>query len=212
MRTIDLMACQHGLIYSLRAWVQVRHLKGGHVYCGPTLNGEKVGAAVLDFANGDKYIGGFQNDTMEGHGVYEFAGHGQYAGQVRGGRTAISRICLPSPLAGPSRFHSTAELSLRGVGRDAARGYSYTDEKQTATQWADGAYHGAGVWSLPKGPSFRGGHAAGARHGWGVAVEASGAVYEGQWVDGHRQGLGSQRCEDGSTYVGEFRCEHGLAS
>ncbi len=78
------MACEHRLIGSLRACAQVRHLKGGHVYCGPTLNGKKVGAAVLEFANGDKYIGHFQNDTMEGHGVYEFAGHGQYAGQVRG--------------------------------------------------------------------------------------------------------------------------------
>jgi len=82
----------------------------------------------------------------------------------------------------------------------------------TAAQWADGAYHGAGVWSLPEGPSFRGGHAAGARHGWGIAVEASGATYEGQWVEGRRHGLGSQRCEDVSTYVGEFRCEHERAS
>ena len=72
----------------------MRHLKGGHVYCGPTLNGEKVGAAVLEFANGDKYVGGFKKDTMEGHGVYEFAGHGHYAGQVRWPSTAQFRAAF----------------------------------------------------------------------------------------------------------------------
>jgi hypothetical protein len=66
-------------------------------------------------------------------------------------------------------------------------------------------YHGAGVWTVPGGASFRGGYAAGKREGWGVAVDASGAVYEGQWLGGRRHGLGSQRAEDGSTYVGEFR-------
>ena len=78
---------------------------------------------------------------------------------------------------------------------------------RVCAQWANGAYHGAGVWSLPGGPSFRGGHAVGMRHGWGTAVDASGAVYEGQWVGGRRHGLGSQRSEDGSTYVGDFRCD-----
>ena len=77
-------------------------------------------------------------------------------------------------------------------------------------QWANGTCHGAGVWSLDGGGSFRGGHAAGLRDGWGTAVDASGAVYEGQWAAGRRHGLGSQRCEDGSTYVGKFRCDGGL--
>ena len=55
------------------------------MYYGPVSGGEKVGAADFEFANGDKYVGGFQNDTMEGLGVYEFAAQGQYAGQVRDG-------------------------------------------------------------------------------------------------------------------------------
>ena len=74
----------------------MRHLKGGHVYSGPVLNGAKVGAAVLEFANGDKYIGGFKDDTLDGHGVYEFAGQTQYAGQVRYGQKAKRNMRMRS--------------------------------------------------------------------------------------------------------------------
>ena len=65
------------------AHVQVRQLNNGDLFKGTYGHGGlKVGDGVYHFANGDVYEGEFDNDRMQGLGVYTFATQGRYEGQV----------------------------------------------------------------------------------------------------------------------------------
>jgi hypothetical protein len=106
-------------------------LKGGHVYIGEVRAGEKVGAAALEFAQGDKYVGGFEGDTIAGHGVYDFAEQqGQYAGQVR--------VASPSAQGRGQRLAAATSdpitVSRRGAA-DGSASFRIQHEAASSERW-----------------------------------------------------------------------------
>jgi MORN repeat len=73
---------QPALMWYAAGALQIRTLKGGHIYRGGVLKGMKQGLGQLAYSNGCEYDGKFDADEMDGHGVFTFASGGLYQGQV----------------------------------------------------------------------------------------------------------------------------------
>lgn len=53
----------------------------GTIYKGDVLNGQKQGSGKLIFPNGDEFIGKFDDDEINGWGVFKKSEGGSYEGE-----------------------------------------------------------------------------------------------------------------------------------
>jgi len=128
----------------------------------------------LTFEDGDRYKGGWKNDTMNGKGTYYYQSGNVYVGQWKEGLK-----------------HGTGTHTW-------ANGQVYTG------QWGDDTMQGAGVFTFPSGSKYEGQYHAGLRHGEGRFTDAKGSVYEGAFVDGKKHGTGTYSELSGLRYEGDW--------
>lgn len=72
---------------SLRNNIKNVTMDDGSIYRGElTPEGKKTGKGVINYSNGDTYLGEFQNDGFHGKGVYIFKCGDRYEGELLNGK------------------------------------------------------------------------------------------------------------------------------
>ena len=151
----------------------------GDVYIGELEGMLRHGKGSITFAGGDKYEGDFVYDRINGKGSYYYLSGDKYEGEFSAGQKwgQGKYTWAPDSSGRSDVYEGTYEADLRsGTGR-------YT--------WADG-----GV--------YEGSYVKDAKQGIGKMTFAGGDVYEGQYADDMRTGKGKYVWADGGTYEGEF--------
>jgi len=177
--------------------------------------------SVVEFPNGDRYEGTFENGLMHGWGIYTRRNGERYEGQFEhdlrhGNGTLI--------LADGTRYEGDFIGGIRqglgslakvdgsryagAFGNDMINGRGimlYPDGGQYAGDFLNGQRHGSGLHRFANGDMYQGEFRQDKRTGVGVYVFADGSRYEGAFVDGVRHGRGHYVFADGTEFIGEFK-------
>ncbi len=177
--------------------------------------------SVVQFPNGDRYEGSFENGLMHGWGMYTRRNGERYEGQFHHDlRHGTGTLVLADGTRYEGGFvrgirHGLGSLTkvdgTRYAGAFAndminGRGIMlYPDGAQYAGDFLNGRRHGHGLHRFKNGDRYQGEFRQDQRTGTGVYVFADGSRYEGAFVEGVRHGRGHYRFADGSEFIGKFR-------
>ena len=182
------------------------------------------------WANGNKYVGGWQDDKRHGQGTYTWANGRKFVGSYKDGKSH-----------GQGTFTNADGLKFVGVWQDGRRldgtytwpngdiletcpddasNYQWDDylqwdncasEKKFGNEdvyfggWQDGQMHGQGTYTWANGRKFVGEFQDGNKHGQGTFTWANGNKYVGGWQDDKRHGQGTWKAVEGDKYLGGWQ-------
>eukprot|EP00475_Leptophrys_vorax_P023683 TRINITY_DN3247_c0_g1_i1.p1 TRINITY_DN3247_c0_g1~~TRINITY_DN3247_c0_g1_i1.p1 ORF type:complete len:398 (+),score=81.51 TRINITY_DN3247_c0_g1_i1:135-1196(+) len=165
----------------------------GNVFKGEFISGVKKYGEML-YANGDIYVGEFQDQRRHGQGRFQWSDGHIYSGEwVKGRAHGIGVMQFPNE----EKFAGGFVEDQWGFGHGT---YQYRDGAKYEGDWNVGKRHGHGIYFYLNGNKFIGDWADDFQHGRGkmeYAVDAEGRtlvpaeVYEGEWNHGEVVGKGS---------------------
>jgi len=156
------------------------------------------GPRKISFANGDLYVGNWEDGMQHGQGKYMYANGSTYEGYWRNGKyDGSGQLTVPD---GSCYVGYWKEHKKHGVGKFTdANGSSYEGD------WKGGIFDGLGKFTDINGDSYVGNFKADKQHGEGKYTYANGSFYEGDWRDGKQDGKGIFGYANGDQYEGEFK-------
>jgi hypothetical protein len=125
--------------------------------------------------DGDKYVGSFMNDKIDGRGTLTFADGSKYVGEFK-------------------------DDERHGQGT-----YTFADGRNYVGEFKDGNFNGQGTFTLASGSKYVGEFKGGNFNGQGTYTSANGDKYVGSFKDDTFNGQGTFTYADGRKYVGEFK-------
>ena len=135
----------------------------------------KNNSAAIDttllFENGNKFIGKWRFDNINGFGQYTWVGTGSYKGNWLDGKK-------------------------HGYGT-----MIWNDGSKYEGGWALDDFNGYGTYYYNNGDVFRGEWKNGKKNGKGVFTWKSGNIYEGNWINGKRTGNGIMAMSNGEKWA-----------
>jgi hypothetical protein len=141
----------------------------GAVYEGEFRNGKIDGKGMLQFRNGNRYIGNWSNQRPQGKGRMKYANENEYFGDFDQGK-------------------------INGMGRMVySNGDTYDGE------WLEGKPHGKGTFQKANLDTYTGDFKDGQYDGYGEIKYVYGATYKGYWKDGKYHGQGTLVEADGDV-------------
>eukprot|EP00754_Rhynchopus_humris_P007003 Rhum_TRINITY_DN13298_c0_g1::Rhum_TRINITY_DN13298_c0_g1_i1::g.58739::m.58739 len=161
------------------------------------LNGTKI---EFRYPSGSRYVGGFLNGKLHGHGVYTYYPSGdQYEGQWFNDMKHGTGTYLYE-----SGDRYTGEWRC---GKKQGKGtYTFGSGDEYCGNWKSDKIHGYGVFIIVRnGNQYEGDWEDSFRHGYGILQSGNGDRYEGQWARGKEEGLGSLEYANGNVYCGEWK-------
>ena len=161
------------------------------------LNGTKI---EFRYPSGSRYVGGFLNGKLHGHGVYTYYPSGdQYEGSWFNDMKHGTGTYLYE-----SGDRYTGEWRC---GKKQGKGtYTFGSGDEYSGNWKSDKIHGYGVFIIVRnGNQYEGDWEDSFRHGYGVLQSGNGDRYEGQWARGKEEGLGSLEFANGNVYRGEWK-------
>lgn len=179
-------------------------------YIGEWADGVPQGAGVMEWCNGDRYEGGFdQGHPHGGSGTFTYADGRVYTGEfARGERDGKGRLTLPNGDVYDGQFvrntitgFGTATYAggarvFRGLfdhGRKVRGALEFPGTPRGFNgEWQDEKPHGTGHMTFANGDFYEGDFAAGELQGIGCLFYAApaGRVYYGQFFHGQPYGKG----------------------
>ena len=127
------------------------------------------------FADGDKYVGEWSDDKLNGQGTYTFADGDKYVGEYKDGKK-------------------------NGQGT-----YIFADGDKYVGEYKDGKKNGQGIYTSASGHKYVGQFRGGDFNGQGTYTSAGGEEYVGHFKDDKFNGQGTYTFADGDKYVGQFK-------
>ena len=159
-----------------RDGIHMKRTKPANTIVGKRIDGKKKGEGTLTLANGDKYVGEWDNDLKNGQGTYTYADGDTYVGEW-------------------------VDDKKNGQGT-----YTYANGGRYVGEWDNDLKNGQGISTYGNSDScYVGEFKDGKRHGQGTYTLASGASYVGDWKDGEMNGQGTLNLLNGDKYTGEFK-------
>ena len=198
--------------------------ENGDRYVGQVSNNKKNGVGTYITINGNKYVGEWKDDIMEGQGIL-IDQDGKYEGKFLNGLMHGNGILtLKNGRVYKGQFKDN-KMHGNGILTDADGKYE--------GQFFNGLMHGNGVLTLNNGQVFRGEfknnkyvssqtsnqvdftNANGDRyigevlnnkkHGSGTYIDANGNKYAGQWKNNMMHGNGILTLSNGRVFKGDFK-------
>ena len=155
--------------------------------------GEREGRGRAQWPNGDTYVGEWDANQPDGHGVYTTTAGERYDGEWRRGEKS-----------GIGHYKFLADTA----GGDEDQFNVYRGE------WRHGMRDGRGHMELADGSTYDGQFKGGKREGWGTQRAAlkrgqhQRALYRGEFFNGMKQGRGTHRFTVGSTQLSLHHRDH----
>ena len=136
-------------------------------FVGKRVDGKKKGEGTLTLANGDKYVGEWDNDLKNGHGIFTYRDSGSsYVGEFKDG-------------------------SLHGQGTyTLANGANYIGD------WKNGKMNGQGTLNLLNGVKYTGEFKDNEFNGQGTITKSNGDSYVSEFKDSEQLGKDTPNEDD----------------
>lgn len=172
------------------------------VYMGKVLSGNcQDGSGSLEFPNGERYEGEFQNCTPEGKGVLTFLNGDRYRGQIKEGlphgdgsytwaasSDSLSGVFRRGKIRGIARYYFSNGDRYEGafrLGRRAGRGtMAWHNRDRYEGNWENDQMNGPGTYTYANGDVYRGNFQDGLLHGEGTYTAAGGQSFKAMWKAG----------------------------
>ncbi|CAM9399332.1 unnamed protein product, partial [Discosporangium mesarthrocarpum] len=189
----------------------------GHNVQFPRVNGLRHGIGKRVWASGATYEGSWEDDRMEGKGVYvcpegsryegEFrASHKEGGGRCQWGNQHNKPFKCPMGSLHRGQGYCVYEGGWKREGHwDGEGKFRCVDGRRAEGTWREGLLHGWGT-SLLMLESERGDPRR--MHIGGIGGLYRVYRYSGQWVEGQRQGLGVAEYANGDRLIGVFVRTH----
>lgn len=184
--------------------------KSGNVYSGSWLNGVRNGEGKLTYGPespnaGEEFEGSWENNQMDGYGVYKWPDGGSYDGQWKNGKRDGFGVRTWADGSNYSGWWENHTRQGRGV-------FTSHDGTTVEGSWHNGQLHGKGrkVWNSGdfKGNEYEGEWENGVPHGHGTYIWADGSRYDGEYRSGKRCGKGVMKWKStnstGDMYTGHW--------
>jgi hypothetical protein len=151
---------------------------------------------------GDKYVGEWKDGKKHGQGTYTHANGNKYVGEFKDGKPH-----------GQGTYFFLEDNQFKGVkyvgelkdGKQHGQGSTtYPNGGQYVGEYKDNNYHGQGKFTFPDGEKYVGSFKKGKYDGQGTYTNANGDKYVGEYKEGKKHGLGMKTLTDGSWYYGEW--------
>jgi len=170
---------------------------GEFVYSGEIRDGLFDGSGLIDFYNGESYIGDFTNGRLDGEGVFstdnEEVGFWRFVGVFVNGVAESGTFYF---LNGETIEYERAA----GIGNASGQSWQYTGTFNMDNQ------HGTGTFIFNDGSVYSGSFSNGKASGEGTYTDPEGImIYSGWFKNGMFDGQGRYFCSDGWSYEGEFK-------
>ena len=134
-------------------------------------NNDAVIDTILNFENGNEFIGKWRYGNINGFGRYTWDGIGTYKGNWLDGKKHGQGIMV------------------------------WDDGSKYEGGWALDEFNGDGTYYYSNGDIYIGEWKKGEKYGKGVFSWKSGDVYEGYWVEGKRSGIGMMIMQSGEKWA-----------
>ena len=172
------------------------------IYLGKALSGNcQEGSGSLEFPNGERYEGEFQNCTPDGNGMLTFLNGDRYRGQIKEGLPhgdgsyiwavngdSLSGVFRRGKIRGIARYYFSNGDRYEGafrLGRRAGRGtMEWRNRDRYEGNWVDDQMNGSGTYTYANGDVYRGDFQDGLLHGEGVYTVAGGQSFRALWKAG----------------------------
>jgi len=147
----------------------------GDEYVGDWQDNKLNGQGLATYSSGQKYVGEFKNGKRDGNGILTFLGGQKYVGEFKDGNYG---------------GHGALTLS---------NGEKYVGE------FKDGKENGQGTYTFPSGEEYVGEFKNDQKDGQFTVTYPNGDKYVGQFKDDKKNGKGAYTYHDGKKYLGEFK-------
>jgi len=167
---------------------------GGNVFEGKFEDNVMQGEGVYMFHDGSSFRGTFCRNRIEGKGTLEWPDGNKYEGDVKNGKPHGDGIFYFS------NSNASYEGSFKNGLRDGNGKLFYDLEKKTRYEgsWCKGERNGFGLMVYATGNTYKGMWKDGKKHGRGLMVWSDrGEMYDGEWKNGLQNGIGVH------TWMGE---------
>ncbi|KAJ8030902.1 Ankyrin repeat and MYND domain-containing protein 1 [Holothuria leucospilota] len=164
---------------SAKREVNSNHLdyKSGATFSGKLSGVQRSGSGVFSWPNGDKYVGGYDDNVRHGKGEQFWADGSHFIGSfVKDVR------------------HGYGEITWKNG--ESFKGNYFKDHR-----------HGEGIYSWPDGSTFQGTFFKNRKEGYGIFKFPNGKRFEGLYKEDERVGPGVLTYPDGSQDVGLWHKE-----
>jgi hypothetical protein len=157
----------------------------GDKYVGEWKDNKLNGKGTYTYANGDKYVGGYRDNQRHGQGTLILVDGDKYVGEFREDKRTGRGTFTWGP---NSEWAGDEYLGEFKNGQRTGQGtYIFADGEKYLGEFRDGKFHGKG------------------RYLFGPASEWAGDKYVGEFQHDNKQGKGTYTSADGDKYVGEWK-------
>jgi clan AA aspartic protease (TIGR02281 family) len=174
--------------------------RDGTNYVGGWNDDELNGQGTFTWPDGTEYVGEFRDNKFNGKGSYTSPDGWKYVGEYRDDkRNGQGTLTSPGGQKYVGEFRD---------GKKSGRGtMTFPDGGKYVGDWSDGTYSGQGTLTSPDGTKYVGEYRDGDRNGQGTYTWPGGQKYVGYWRGGRMNGQGTLTLSDGAKYIGAWRAD-----
>jgi hypothetical protein len=170
-----------------------------YAYGGTCIEGNCTnGQGTYTYAEGDKYVGEYEDDKRNGQETITYAEGDKYVGEFKDGKRNGQGTLT---LTGGTKYvgeHKDDKFNGQGT-------LTFPDGAKYVGDWKDGKHNGRGTKTTPEGAKYVGDWKDDKFNGQGTLTFPDGAKYVGDWKDGKHNGRGTKTTPEGAKYVGEHK-------
>ncbi len=151
------------------------------------------GYGTFTTPNGDKYIGEFKDDKLNGQGTYTFSNGEKYVGEFKDGKKNGQGTYTYS---GSIYVGEYKDGKMNGQGT-----YTFSNGDKYVGEFKDDNMNGQATYTYSNGDKYVGELKDGEKNGQGTVIYSNGEKYVGEFKDGKKNGQGTIIFSDGSKLV-----------
>ena len=178
--------------------ISIINFSEGDKYVGEIKNGKSEGYGIDYYLNGDQYEGDFKNNLYEGYGVFNYLNLDRYEGEFKNGKAE-----------GLGVFYNSNGTKYEGEFKNGIKdGYGieyHSNRGKFEGEFFNDLKDGFGILNFNNGELYIGEFYNDLKDGYGIFYYANGDNYKGEYKNDLRDGFGIYNFAEGDIYEGEFK-------
>ena len=179
--------------------ITIINFSEGDKYIGEFKDGKSEGYGLDFYLNGDRYEGDYKNNLYEGYGVFDYLSLDRYEGEFKNGKAEGYGIFYNS---NGGKYLGEFKNGIKdgyGIEYNNLNGGTYEGE------FFNDLKDGFGILYYNNGELYIGEFLNDLKDGIGILYYSNGDKYKGEFRNDLREGYGKYYFKEGDIYEGEFR-------